>query len=413
MRGCALAAHAALAALALLALPIAPRSAAAQQRPAAALPPSAQQAAERLRQEQSELEKLRVERSELEARMRRLQSNARDVSAERQNLERQALATSRVVRSLDLQLGSLVEEVESVNSSLARSQDEMLIKRALLKRRVQEIYKRGPLYSVEALLSEESFGSLVARYKYLHLVARRDRALVSRVETLNGQITAQRFLLVRLRGDMEANRQQKAEEEARLRRLELQRGRTLVQLQAQSRQAEQRLVQIQRDEQRLAGLIAALEESRRRVESRSGVAPVPSTITTSDLGRLDWPVDGAILYRFGRAVRPDNTNIRWNGIGIKAPAGTPVKAIAPGDVVLAEANNTYGLMVILQHGGGDYSIYSSLAELNVKRGAKVAKGAVIGTVGEADPDLGPRLHFEIRRGVGGSVDPLEWLRRQR
>ena len=161
MRGCALAAHAALAALALLALPIAPRSAAAQQRPAAALPPSAQQAAERLRQEQAELEKLRVERSELEARMRRLQSNARDVSAERQNLERQALATSRVVRSLDLQLGSLVEEVESVNSSLARSQDEMLIKRALLKRRVQEIYKRGPLYSVEALLSEESFGSLV------------------------------------------------------------------------------------------------------------------------------------------------------------------------------------------------------------------------------------------------------------
>lgn len=404
----------ALVALAPALTSAAPRLAPAleAQQKAPPLPPSAAQAAERLRQEQLELEKLRTERAELEARMRRLQSSARDVSAERQNLERQALATSRVVRSLDQQLGSLVEEVETVNASLARSQDELLIKRATLKRRVQEIYKRGPLYFAEALLSAESFGALVARYKYLHLVAKRDRALLDRVETLNGQITAQRFLLVRLRGDMEANRQQKAEEEARLRRLELQRGRTLAQLQAQARAAEARLVQVQRDEQRLAGVIAALEESRRRVESRSGAAPSSSSITTTDLGRLDWPVDGEILYRFGRAVSASNTSIRWNGIGIKAPEGTAVKAIASGTVVFAEANGTYGPTIIVEHGGGDYSVYSSMAQLNVRRGAKVTKGDVIGTVGAADPDLGPRLHLEIRR-KGPAVDPLEWLRRQR
>jgi murein hydrolase activator len=376
------------------------------------LPPSAQEAAERLRREQAELERLRRERAELEARMRRLQSSARDVSAERANLERQAQATARVVRSLDQQLGSLVEEVETVNSSLARSQDELAIKRAMLKRRVQEIYKRGPLHSVEALLSAESFGALVARYKYLHLVARRDRALVSRVETLTGQITAQRFLLVRLRGDMEANRQQKAEEEARLRRLELQRGRTLAQLQAQARAAEERVRQIQRDEQRLAGVIAALEDARRRAESRPGATVAASSITTADLGRLDWPVEGEILYRFGRAIRPDNSSIRWNGIGIRAAPGTPVKAIAAGEVVFAEPQGTYGPTVIIQHGGGDYSIYSSLATMAVRRGATVTKGQTVGTVGETDPDLGPRLHFEIRRR-GPAVDPLEWLRRQR
>ena len=51
----------------------------------------------------------------------------------------------------------------------------------MLKHRVRDIYKRGALYSVEALLSAQSFGELVARYKYLHLVAQRDRALVQRV----------------------------------------------------------------------------------------------------------------------------------------------------------------------------------------------------------------------------------------
>lgn len=395
---------------ALLVLPLATAALGAQQRP---LPPSAQQAAERLRQEQAELERLRKERTDLEARMRRLQSSARDVSAERANLERQALATSRVVRSLDQQLGSLVSEVENVNTSLARTQDELAIKRATLRRRVQEIYKRGPLYSVEAMLSAESFGALVARYKYLHLIAQRDRALVKRVEALSGQITAQRFLLVRLRSDMESNRQQKAEEEARLRRLELQRGRTLAQLQAQARQAEERLKQVQRDEQRIGGIIAALEESRRRAEARPNAAPTTRSLTTSDLGRLDWPVDGTIVYRFGRLVNPNNTSIRWNGVGIGAPLGTPVKAVADGEVVMAEAQGTYGLSVILQHGGGAYSIYMSLQTASVRRGAKVKKGDVLGTVGQADPDLPPRLHFEMRPRDGIAVDPLEWLRRQR
>lgn len=396
--------------VAAVVLALAAPAARAQQRPA--LPPSAQQAAERLRQEQAELERLRRERQDLEARMRRLQSSARDVAAERQNLERQAEATARVVRSLDQQLSSLMGEVEGVNAGLVRSQDELRIKRATLRHRVQEIYKRGPLYSLEALLSAESFGSLVARYKYLNIVARRDRALVGRVETLNRQITAQRSLLVRLQSDMEANRQQKAEEEARLRRLELQRGRTLAQLQQEQRRAEQRLQQVARDEQRVAGILAALEESRRRAESRAGAAPTRSSISTSDLGRLDWPVEGTIIYRFGRVVNPNNTRVVWNGIGIGAPLGSPVRAVSDGEVVVAEPMGTYGNTVLVQHGGGVYSMYASLQQVSVRKGAKVAKGAVVGTVGQSDPDMPPRLHFEIRP-QGRAVDPLDWLRRQR
>ena len=377
------------------------------------LPPSAQQAAERLRREQEELEKLRNERLELEARMKRLQTNARDVAQERANLERQAVATGRVVRSLDQQLGSLMSEVETVNAGLVRSQDELRIKRATLRHRVQEIYKRGPLYSLEALLSAESFAALVARYKYLSLIARRDRSLVERVETLTGQIQAQRFLLVRLQGDMESNRRQKADEEQRLRRLELQRGRSLAQIEEQQRRAQERLRQVERDEQRLAGVIAALEESRRRAERRGTTAPSRSTVTTADLGRLDWPVEGEIIYRFGRVVNPNNTKVIWNGIGIGAPAGTPVKAVAAGEVVVAEPQGTYGLTVLVHHGGGSYAMYASLRELRVQKGARIEKGAIVGTVGQSDPDMPPRLHFEMRPNQGRAVDPLDWLRRQR
>ncbi|MEA3247168.1 MAG: peptidoglycan DD-metalloendopeptidase family protein, partial [Gemmatimonadota bacterium] len=266
---------------------------------------------------------------------------------------------------------------------------------------------------VEALLTAGSFGELVARYKYLHLVALRDRALVQRVETLGEQIGAQRESLVRLRADAQRSREDKQAEERRLRSLEQQRGRSLVQLEAQQRQVEARLAQIQRDEARVAALLASLEDARRRGEAPAGAAPpAVSTLRTSDMGRLDWPVDGTVLYRYGRQVNPNNTTIRWNGIGIAAKAGSAVHAVEAGVVAIADRVGTYGLVVIVNHGEGNFTMYGSLDRADVRQGEAVAQGQVIGTVGTSDPDLEPHLHFEVRPN-GRAVDPLDWLRRRR
>ncbi|MBX9928833.1 MAG: peptidoglycan DD-metalloendopeptidase family protein [Gemmatimonadaceae bacterium] len=382
----------------------------AQQPPAPT--PAPVPSAERLRQQRDELERVRNERNQLQQQMQRIQGQVHSLSEEVTNLDRQADATARVVKSLDLQLTSLGEEVDNASASLVLAQDELVIKRALLGRRVREIYKRGPLYSLEALLSAQSFGALVARYKYLHLAAQRDRVLVHRVETLNEQIGGHRTQLVRLRTDMELSREERAAEERRLRELEGVRGRSLQAAQREQTRTAARLAAIQRDEQRLSTLIASADAERRRVEGRPNAGPASiSTLRTTDLGRLAWPVDGTILYRFGRAINPNNTTIRWNGVGIGAIAGTPVRSVADGAVVVAENVGTYGLTVILQHGGGDYSVYGSLARADVKKGQKVTKGQTLGTVGRADPDMEPHLHFEIRPR-GRAVDPLDWLRQQ-
>ncbi|MFI5231678.1 MAG: murein hydrolase activator EnvC family protein [Gemmatimonadales bacterium] len=378
--------------------------------PAQQTPPQ-QSAADRIKEQKDELDRIRQERADLQKRMQDLQSTVHDLSEERTNIERQADATARVVRGLDRQLTALSDEETEATGNLIRAQDELAIKRAVLRNRVREIYKRGPLYSVEAMLSAQSFGELVARYKYLHLIAQRDRALVGRVEALGQQISNQRQTLVMLRNDVEDSRQQKATEEQQLRTLDEQRARSLAQAQAKEKQAETRLAQIAKDEARVGSVIAALEAERKRAEGRGGSAvPSNSTLRTSDFGRLDWPVEGTIIYQFGRLVNPNNTTIRWDGIGIAAPEGTPVKAVAAGTVALVnESLGTYGRTVIIQHGGNDYSIYSSLGKISVAKGAKVAKGQVIGTVGQSDPDMEPHLHFEMRPGQR-AVDPLEWLR---
>jgi murein hydrolase activator len=368
---------------------------------------------QRLRQQQDELDKLRRERSNLESRMKELQRSARSLEEEVNNLEAQRRTTRQLVLALDRQLETINEEVIKAGTGLARAEGELAAKRGSLQRRMVEIYKRGSLYDVEAMLSAQSFAGLVARYKYLHELALHDRSLVRRVEGLRDQIISQRMLLVRLQDEVGRNRQEKDREAQRLAELESRRQRNLTAVQRTQQQTRTRLQQLARDESRIANAISALETARRRAEMAPNARPAaPSTIRTSDLGKLDWPVDGAILYRFGRVVNPNNTTTRWNGMGIAASVGTLVKTISAGEVVLADNVGTYGSTVIVQHGGGDYSVYGSLQRIDVRRGQQVNKGQVIGTVGAADPELPPHLHFEIRP-KGRAVDPLEWLRGQR
>jgi septal ring factor EnvC (AmiA/AmiB activator) len=374
--------------------------------------PPPQSAEAKIRAQRDELDRIRREREELQQRMSELQGKAHDLSEEVTNIHRQADATARVVKSLDVQLVTISTEVDGTSASLVRAEDELAVKKAVLHRRVVDIYKRGPLYSTEALLSAASFGQLIARYKYLHELAMRDRALVERVDSLYQQTASQRKTLVRLQAEFERNRQDKIEEERRLRVLEEQRSRSLAQVKQSTKQAEQRLGQIQRDEARLSSVIASFEDARRRAEARPNAAPMASTLKTSDFGKLDWPVEGTIIYRFGRAVSINNTAIRWNGVGIAASAGAPVHSVASGEVMVASPLGTYGMTVIVQHGGGDYSVYGSLARADVQKGQQVIKGQVIGQVGVSDPELPAHLHFEIRP-KGHAMDPLAWLRGER
>jgi len=364
----------------------------------------------KLRQQQAELARIKREREALQQRMRGLQTKAHDISEEVDNLTRQHNATVRVARSLDQQLTMLNGAAENTTANLVRAQDEVQVKRAILSRRLVEIYKRGPLYTLEVMLSAKSFADLVARYKYLHIIAQRDRAILGRVDQLRQTIIGQRRQLVSLQNGVEQNRTDKAEEAARLATLEAARVRSLAKVQEDAKKARARLAQLAKSEARLNNVIAGFEAARRRAASRAGGAPAaPSSIRTSDYGRLDWPVDGNIIYRFGRVINPNNTTTRWNGIGIAASEGTQVRSVSAGEVVLADVMGTYGNTIILQHGGGDYSVYGSLARMAVAKGARVTKGQTIGTIGATDPALPAHLHFEIRRG-GPAVDPLTWLR---
>jgi septal ring factor EnvC (AmiA/AmiB activator) len=371
----------------------------------------------RLRAQRDTLDRIRREREELERRAADLQTSMHDLDEEVTNLDKRADATARLVRVLDDQLASITNDLAASTTKVKQSEIELAAKKGALQKRLADIYKRGPLFATQAMLSARSFGELVARYKYLHLLAIRDRSLVARVEQLHEQVQHERDNLVALQSSLEENRADKAREEARLRSLERERSSSLVRTRQQAKQTEDRLARLKATEAQLTNAIAALEADRRRAESaRPAGARTGSSIRTSDYGKLDWPVDGPLLYTFGKAQTSSNTTIRWDGVGIKATVGTAVHSVAPGRVVSANQLGTYGLTVIIDHGGGDYSIYGSLSRAAVRPQQTVTKGQQIGEVGISDPDIAPHLHFEIRHGTDGrpvAIDPAKWLKDQR
>ena len=377
-----------------------------------------QNVTQRLRAHRDSLARIRQEQGDLQARMRQLQGQAHSIEDEIENIIAQETATSRAVSALGAQLVEVTEELSTITSQLVTAQDELAVKRATLQRRLADIYRRGPLFSLEVMLSAQSFGELLARYKYLHELARRDHALVQRVRQLADQIGGQRRKLVQLQREVAETRDERAQEEAQYRRLLTQRTAALRSVERDATEAARRVAAIARDESRLTNIISAIETERRRVAPGPS-APVTTGRSSSPLragANLAWPVDGDVIYRFGRAAGPDRTVTRWSGIGIRAPAGTPVRAIAAGVVKLVDPHfGTYGATVMILHPTGEYSVYCSLGVITVAKDAIVDRGTQIGTVGINDPRLPPHLHFEIRTGERDPipVDPLPYLRPRR
>lgn len=118
-------------------------------------------------------------------------------------------------------------------------------------------------------------------------------------------------------------------------------------------------------------------------------------------GRLPFPLPGRTEIESARRPGADGP-----GLEMRAPRGTPVRAVYGGRVSFADEYAAYGRTVILEHGDGYYTVSANLDEVAVRVGDDVSAGSRIGTVG--DRGSGAMLYFEIRAGTD-TVDPAEWF----
>ena len=362
---------------------------------------------------QRRLEQIRAERSRLEGEIGDVRNRVRDASEDLANVERRLSASRSVVAEIQFQSDAVTQSIQETTRELVQAREKLAENEAVLNRRLRDIYKMGPLHTVGVLLGASSFTDLLNRYRYLQRIASFDRSLVSRVETIEGELVERNDDLRQRMAELGSLRQNRLSEVAQLRSVESERQTALAEFRSRERQTASRLEQLDADEGRMTQLIGDLETRRREIEARTATARADASLSADGAGSLDWPLDGEVIYRFGRERRPNGTVLRWNGIGISASPGSPVTAVRAGTVVLAGPFEGYGPTVVLSHGDGFYTLYLYLEEIGVVEGRTVSIGQVVGTVGGTDTPEGPHIEFQVRAPVNGgspqAQDPLQWL----
>ena len=120
-----------------------------------------------------------------------------------------------------------------------------------------------------------------------------------------------------------------------------------------------------------------------------------------------WPVPYDVA-RISSVFGAPRGSSRHKGVDLTAPKGTKVRTTADGRVSFAGRSGDFGRLVIVEHSGGYETRYAHLKSIEVKKGGKLKRGAILGTVGKSGNATGFHLHYEVRL-QGTAVNPKSYL----
>ncbi|NLS43893.1 murein hydrolase activator EnvC [BEV proteobacterium] len=373
---------------------------------------------------QQQLNTLQQDIAEKEKRVQEQKQQRSALLSQLQQQEQSIARASRQLRDTTGTLATLSEELKSLATSITKLESQRKQQEALLARQLDAAFRQGQHNVLQLILSgEESQRSehILAYFGYLNETRQQNIAELQHTRT---ELAAQKRQVEQKQATQktllaEQQTQQKALEQARGERKQ-----TLSTLESSLEKDQQQLTELRQNEARLRDQIARAEREARKATKvcereeqakYSGSRYQPSESERSLMARtsgLDqpagqaiWPVRGRVEHRFGEPLQGE---LRWKGLVIAAPEGTDVKAIADGTVLMADWLQGYGLVVVLQHGKGDMSLYGYNQSALVSVGAQVKAGQTIALVGTSGGQSQPALYFEIRR-QGQVVNPQPWL----
>jgi len=329
----------------------------------------------------------------------RLARESRSLLGDVRKLEVQRDIRQAEAREADLALAAAKEDFSNLSRRLAALEEQRVKGLPDLRLQLVDTYKRGRSGHLRLLMSAGDLRGFARATRAVTALAFRQERVLSdyrlTLEALRSERATQQSKLAELRSkDAAARRARALAEQAVTDRAVL-----IEQIDSRRDLTAQYVGELQLARDRLDQQIAGLSAERR------GSVVVP---LAPFRGGLEWPVRGELAGRFGQPTGREGGPLVRSGMEITAPEGTSVRAVHGGTVGYAEGYTGLGTLVILDHGGGNFSLYGYLLSLSVQRGEIVEAGAEVGRVGPS-PTGPPALYFELRID-GRSVDPVQWLK---
>ena len=321
-----------------------------------------------------------------------------------------------------------------MNAALAKLEKQRAAQERSLAAQLDAAFRQGEHTGIQLILSGEESQRGQRLQAYFGYLNQARQETIAQLKQTREEVDSQKAELEDKQSEQQTLLYEQRAQQAKLEQARNERQKTLAGLESSIQQGQQQLGEMRANESRLRNSIARAEaaakaraereareaeqvrkrqaqakakgstykptESERSLMSRTGGLGRPG-------GQAFWPVRGRIEHRFGETLQGE---LRWKGLVIDAPEGAEVKAIADGRVLMADWLQGYGLVVVVEHGKGDMSLYGYNQSALVSTGDQVRAGQPIALVGTSGGRGTPSLYFEIRR-QGQAVNPLPWLGR--
>lgn len=343
---------------------------------------------EQLEALQGRLERGHADRERQYGELRRVELDGAAAAATLENLR------ERLVRQ-QARRAEIAEQTRQTSARLGGERDA-------LANQVTMSYLTGRQETIKLMLNQEAperLGRMMVYYDYLNRARSQRIDNVSRELVVLAELAEAAEQVTRELVALERDQQREFEG---LERLRADREVAVETLEATIESAEMEIDRLRAEEQRLTELVREIHEVLAEF-------PVDSQEPFSaSRGHLAWPVTGTVLSRFGQSRA--GAQVRWQGVQVGAPAGTPVRSVYHGRVVFSDWLPGHGLLIIVDHGEGYMSLYGHNEALLKESGDWVAPGEALAQVGDSGGQPQTALYFEIRRD-GDPVDPQPWMSR--
>lgn len=350
---------------------------------------------------EQQLQKLKQRITTLQKNMRLQEGESRDVSKALRQTEVSIGKLARQIAKLDKQLSGLGDHAENLEEKRDALRKELSNRATRIEAQLVQQYQMGSQARLQLLLTQRDPEVLDRQLRYYDFVNAELKKDMQQFRRKLAELSGTERELSATEKQMVIKRAELKQEVASLQSQRDQRKSVLKELKKTLSSDKVRLKQLQLDQKRLQAVLDEIQKSL------NFATLVKETKSFSKLkGKLPWPLKGKVKQRYGSV----QNSVRYDGIWISGSAAKPVKAVHHGRVVFSDWLRGYGLVLIIDHGGGYMSLYGYNQSLLFETGDWVSAGDTIATVGNSGGRTGNGLYFAVRY-KGKSSNPARWLKR--
>ncbi len=351
-------------------------------------------------------------RKRVERESRKEKSTAKNISA----LDEQISLVDRLITQLDREENSTRKQINQLQTSMTANEQKLDDLRQRYAKRVVHAYKEGRLNDMESILSSTTWRQAIYRAHYLKLISDIERDLQDQMKSLIAEIGTQKLDLELVLRKNQAVQKDRSHQQKNLKNKKIAKQHELAKIRSNkselSKYIQEKEAGLKDLEALMKKIVDAKEEAEREERIRRQQALLNAKNFSQLKGRLIWPAEGRVITKFGRQWNAElKTATESPGIDIKGKPGSPIKSTMNGVVTAITYIRGYGTTIIIDHGGGYYTVYSHVNNIQTNEDSEVKTGDVIAYMGNSGSINGAMLHFEVW-GNSQKLNPEDWLQKQ-